>query len=61
MRVVAAPDDPIYSRGWQIGAAPAFREPPKISPKGSLESQRKAGSPRRAGNDSRDLRNDGSH
>ena len=25
MRVVAAPDDPIYSRGWQIGAAPVYR------------------------------------
>ena len=26
MRVVAAPDDPIYSRGWQIGSAPVYRE-----------------------------------
>ena len=25
MRVVAAPDDPIYSRGWQIGSAPVYR------------------------------------
>ena len=27
LRVVAAPDDPIYSRGWQIGSAPVYREP----------------------------------
>ena len=27
MRVVAAPDDPIYSRGWQIGSAPVYRAP----------------------------------
>ena len=26
LRVVAAPDDPIYSRGWQIGSAPVYRE-----------------------------------
>ena len=26
LRVRAAPDDPIYSRGWQIGSAPVYRE-----------------------------------
>ena len=25
MLVEAAPDDPIYSSGWQVGSAPAFR------------------------------------
>jgi len=25
MIVVAAPDDPIYSRGWQVGSAPVYR------------------------------------
>ncbi len=25
MLVEAAPDDPIYSRGWQVGSAPVFR------------------------------------
>ena len=26
MRVVAAPDDPIYSRGWKLGSASVYRE-----------------------------------
>tara|TARA_B100000519_G_C14189888_1_gene412632 strand:+ start:131 stop:277 length:147 start_codon:yes stop_codon:yes gene_type:complete len=26
LRVVAAQDDPIYSRGWQIGSASVYRE-----------------------------------
>ncbi len=38
--VEAPPDSPIYSRGWQVGSAPVYRNSTTTSPQDDSDNER---------------------